>query len=142
MQEGDTGVIFQGLLLHQSGNDNRLAISNPHGRIRLSYAQEGKGGLSIWSRFFSCLIGDTGVDVHNDRAILSNLGGHIQEDANINGHRLNDLGYRRLGSHSSGNEEDILISDPDNGLLVIEGGDRRTGQNLYISLFCNRLHNI
>ena len=82
------------------------------------------------------------MNIHDDGAIFSNLGSYIQDDPDIDGHRLNGLSHGRLSGHSSGNEEDILISNPDDCFLVIEGGDGRTGENLNIPLFCNCLHDI
>jgi len=107
LKDRDADVSLFAPLLHQTGDDDCLAISDSHRRICLPYAQEGKGRFSIWVSLFPCLVGDTGVDVHDDGAIFTDLGGYIEEDtiSIVMGEPI--WVSCGLGGHRSRNEEDI-----------------------------------
>jgi len=65
--------------------------------------------FSIGSGLLPHFFGDTGMDVHDNSAVLPKFEGDIQDNPDIDGLGLDGLGDRDLGGDRSGNEENILI---------------------------------
>ncbi len=142
MQDRDTHIRLFGLLLHQSGDDDGLVILHPHRGIGFPHTEQREGGFTVRSDFLPGFFRNAGMNIHHDGPIFCNLGGHVENNSHINGHGLDDLSHRGLSGYGSGDKEDILISNPDDRFLIIQGGDGGAGEDLYISVLRDGLHDI